>query len=116
MRNLQIVFLNLKFARFLIGGAVKLRVTLLNLDRREASKLACGAAFYVVLKRYQFGAIFPIIINSLGLICGRSASSCTRKKPTELSVIPPMSSINLLHCYRTNFIEFIRYFAAFRSI
>ena len=47
-------------------------------------KLACGRVFYVVLKRYQFGAIFSIIINSLGLICGRSASSCTRKKPTEL--------------------------------
>ncbi|EEV18236.1 hypothetical protein CAMGR0001_0992 [Campylobacter gracilis RM3268] len=33
---MQIVFLNLKFARFLIGGVVKLRVALLNLDRREA--------------------------------------------------------------------------------
>ncbi|WP_298833402.1 hypothetical protein [uncultured Campylobacter sp.] len=36
-RNLQIVCLNLKFARFLIGGMVKARVALLNLDRRKAS-------------------------------------------------------------------------------
>ena len=35
-RNLQTVCLNLKFARFLIGGMIKARVTLLNLDRREA--------------------------------------------------------------------------------
>ncbi|WP_291937023.1 hypothetical protein [Campylobacter sp.] len=37
VRNLQIVFLNLKFARFLIGGMVKARVALLNLDHRKAS-------------------------------------------------------------------------------
>ncbi|WP_297941517.1 hypothetical protein [uncultured Campylobacter sp.] len=36
-QNLQIVCLNLKFARFLIGGMVKARAMLLNLDRREAS-------------------------------------------------------------------------------
>nr|WP_314883635.1 hypothetical protein [uncultured Campylobacter sp.] len=34
-RNLQIVCLNLKFARFLIGGMVKARETLLNFDRCE---------------------------------------------------------------------------------
>ncbi|WP_299225406.1 hypothetical protein [uncultured Campylobacter sp.] len=35
-RNLQIVHLNLKFARFLIDGMVKALVSLLNLDSREA--------------------------------------------------------------------------------
>jgi hypothetical protein len=45
VRNLQIVFLNLKFAQFLIGGAVKLRVALLNLDCREASNSLAAELF-----------------------------------------------------------------------
>ncbi|WP_298043083.1 hypothetical protein [uncultured Campylobacter sp.] len=45
-RNSQTVCLNLKFARFfLIGGMVKARVTLLNLDRREASKSLAARLF-----------------------------------------------------------------------
>jgi len=45
VQNLQIVCLNLKFAQFLIGGAVKLRVTLLNLDRREATNSLAARLF-----------------------------------------------------------------------
>nr|WP_314891797.1 hypothetical protein [uncultured Campylobacter sp.] len=44
-QNLQIVYLNLKFARFLIGGMVKARETLLNLDRREASNTLAARLF-----------------------------------------------------------------------
>ncbi|WP_295151860.1 hypothetical protein [uncultured Campylobacter sp.] len=46
VRNLQIVCLNLKFARFfLIGGMVKVRVKLLNLDRREATNSLVARLF-----------------------------------------------------------------------
>ncbi|WP_298096656.1 hypothetical protein [uncultured Campylobacter sp.] len=42
---MQTVCLNLKFARFLIGGMVKVRVLLLNLDRREASNPLAARLF-----------------------------------------------------------------------
>ncbi|WP_298959072.1 hypothetical protein [uncultured Campylobacter sp.] len=44
-RNLQTVCLNLKLARFLIGDMIKMRVSLLNLDRREASNTLAARLF-----------------------------------------------------------------------